>query len=128
MQLCSIRLIAENIREVVGFYEQITGTKATWHTPEFAELHGFVATLAIGSTKTLQLFGGSDFLQPAQNKTAIIEFKVADVDSTFEQLSRNMQLDVLQSPTTMPWGNRSFLLRDPEGNIVNFFSPPAPQA
>ena len=23
----------------------------------------------------------------------------------------------------MPWGNRSLLLRDPDGNLVNFFTP-----
>jgi hypothetical protein len=29
------------------------------------------------------------------------------------------------APTTMPWGNRSMLLRDPDGNVVNIFSRPA---
>jgi hypothetical protein len=28
-------------------------------------------------------------------------------------------------PTTMPWGNRSALFRDPDGNLVNLFSRPA---
>jgi hypothetical protein len=23
----------------------------------------------------------------------------------------------------MPWGNRSLLFRDPDGNLVNFFTP-----
>jgi hypothetical protein len=23
----------------------------------------------------------------------------------------------------MPWGNRSILFRDPDGNLVNFFTP-----
>jgi hypothetical protein len=23
----------------------------------------------------------------------------------------------------MPWGNRSLLFRDPDGNLVNFFAP-----
>lgn len=124
MQLFSIRIIARDIKQMVQFYEQITGISAIWHTPEFAELPTPVATLAIGSTNTLSLFGGNSFLQAAQNKTAIIEFKVTDVDDTFMQLSRTMQLDILQPPTTMPWGNRSLLLRDPEGNSVNLFAPP----
>jgi len=124
MQLFSIRIIARDIKQMVQFYEKITGISAIWHTPEFAELPTPVATLAIGSTNTLSLFGGNSFLQAAQNKTAIIEFKVTDVDDTFMQLSRTMQLDILQPPTTMPWGNRSLLLRDPEGNSVNLFAPP----
>jgi hypothetical protein len=28
----------------------------------------------------------------------------------------------------MPWGNRSLLLRDPDGNLVNFFTPATPAA
>jgi catechol 2,3-dioxygenase-like lactoylglutathione lyase family enzyme len=31
-------------------------------------------------------------------------------------------------PATMPWGNRSFLFRDPDGNLVNLFTPVTPQA
>ncbi len=28
----------------------------------------------------------------------------------------------------MPWGNRSLLFRDPDGNTVNFFTPVSPEA
>ena len=28
----------------------------------------------------------------------------------------------------MPWGNRSPLFRDPDGNLVNLFTPVAPEA
>jgi hypothetical protein len=31
--------------------------------------------------------------------------------------------DWVQQPTTMPWGNRSILFRDPDGNLVNLFTP-----
>jgi hypothetical protein len=30
---------------------------------------------------------------------------------------------LVQEPTTMPWGNRSLLFRDPDGTLVNFFTP-----
>jgi hypothetical protein len=28
----------------------------------------------------------------------------------------------------MPWGNRSLLFRDPDGNLVNLFAPVTPDA
>ncbi|MEY9952457.1 hypothetical protein [Leifsonia sp. EB34] len=31
-------------------------------------------------------------------------------------------------PTTLPWGNRSMLFRDPDGTVVNFFTPVTPEA
>jgi len=35
---------------------------------------------------------------------------------------------IVQTPATMPWGNRSLLLRDPDGNLVNFFTPVSAEA
>ena len=35
---------------------------------------------------------------------------------------------VVQKPATMPWGNRSLLFRDPDGNLVNFFTPVSAEA
>ncbi|MFT4213396.1 MAG: hypothetical protein QM622_01280 [Microbacterium sp.] len=34
----------------------------------------------------------------------------------------------VNEPTTMPWGNRSLLFRDPDGNLVNFFTPTTGEA
>ena len=31
--------------------------------------------------------------------------------------------DFVNEPTTMPWGNRSLLLRDPDGVLVNVYAP-----
>ncbi|HEX5204124.1 MAG TPA: VOC family protein [Actinoplanes sp.] len=36
--------------------------------------------------------------------------------------------DVVQEPATMPWGNRSLLLRDPDGTLVNLFTPVSAEA
>lgn len=34
----------------------------------------------------------------------------------------------MTEPTTMPWGNRALLFRDPDGNLVNLFTPVTDQA
>jgi hypothetical protein len=34
----------------------------------------------------------------------------------------------VQKATTMPWGNRSLLFRDSDGNLVNFFTPVSVEA
>lgn len=123
MNLVSIRIITANVSELVKFYEQVTGVTAVQYTPDFAELRTQTATLAIGSTKTLQFFGGEQVAQAAQNRTAIIEFKMDNVDKDYERLAGHLENYLVQKPTTMPWGNRSLLFRDPDGNLVNFFTP-----
>lgn len=128
MNLVSIRIITADIRRLVPFYERITGAKSTVYTEDFAELITPSSTLAIGSTRTLQAFGGSDVAHPASNRTAIVEFLVDDVDAEYRKLAEVIAPTLVQGPTTMPWGNRSLLFRDPDGNLVNFFTPVTPEA
>jgi uncharacterized glyoxalase superfamily protein PhnB len=127
MNLASIRLITADITALVAFYEKATSIAATWSTPDFAELTTpGGATLAIGSTRTVALFGPGS-ATPAANRSAIIEFLVDDVDSLWQQLAPWVT-DVVAEPQTLPWGNRSLLVRDPDGNLVNFFAPVTPAA
>ncbi|MBC9931047.1 VOC family protein [Chitinophaga qingshengii] len=128
MNFSSARIITADIKRLVQFYEHITGISMTWYTDDFAELHTPLASLAIGSTKTLALFGGDEVALAATNCSVIIEFRVADVDERYEALASIIDTAVVQKPTTMPWGNRSLLFRDPDGNLVNFFAPATAEA
>lgn len=128
MNLVSVRIITDNVTGLVKFYEQVTGIPAVQYTPDFAELQTPSATLAIGSNHTLQFFGGKEVAQAAQNHTAIIEFRVDDVEHDYERLTDLLQTCLVQKPTTMPWGNKSLLFRDPDGNLVNLFTPVTPEA
>jgi len=65
--------------------------------------------------------------EPAANRSAIIEFIVDDVDAEWERLRGHIP-DAVTEPTTMPWGNRALLFRDPDGNLVNLFTPVTPEA
>ena len=128
MNLSSIRIITGDIKRLVQFYENVTGMPFTWYTDDFAELRTPLGALAIGSTRTLALFGGSDIAAAANNRSVIIEFKVDDVDDKYQQLTDILGNQVVQKPTTMPWGNRSLLFRDTDGNLVNFFTPLSQEA
>lgn len=128
MKLVSLRIITADAKGLTDFYEKITGVEALRYTEDFAEIKTKVATLAIGSTRTLQLFGGEGIAEAAANRTAIIEFLVDDVDEVFGRLQNEGSVPVVQKPTTMPWGNRSLLFRDPDGNLVNFFTPVSKEA
>lgn len=128
MQLLSVRIITADIQRLTEFYAHVTGLSFRFYSPEFAELQTNTAALAIGSTKTLQAFGGDQVAKAAENRTAIVEFKAEDVDRDYERLAEFLQPYIVQAPTTMPWGNRSLLFRDPDGNLVNFFTPVTPEA
>jgi predicted enzyme related to lactoylglutathione lyase len=126
MEFVSTRIITGDAKRLVEFYEQVTGVPANWFTEDFAEITTKGATLAIGSTRTIPLFAPGA-ARPADNHSVIIEFLVDDVDRVHENLA-GLVGDFVTEPTTMPWGNRSLLFRDPDGNLVNFFTPVTPAA
>ncbi|MFC8880157.1 VOC family protein [Streptomyces ardesiacus] len=126
MNLVSIRVITDDVARLVAFYERATGLHATWATEDFAELRTPSGTLAIGSTRTVPLFAPGS-ARPADNRSVIIEFLVDDVDAVHRNLT-GFVADFVKEPATMPWGNRALLFRDPDGNLVNFFTPVTPAA
>src|ERR1700742_3566599 len=105
MNFASVRIITGDISRLVGFYETALGAAATWFTPDFAEVTTPGATLAIGSDRTVALFGAGA-ARPAANASVIVEFQTDDVDAVYQE-RRDALGEVVQTPTTMPWGNRS---------------------
>jgi len=126
MDFVSIRIVTGDVARLVDFYERATGVPASWSNQDFAELRTTCATLAIASTRTVALVA-PDAARPSDNRSVIIEFLVDDVDGVHQNLT-GFVADFVNEPTTMPWGNRSLLFRDPDGNLVNFFTPVTPAA
>ncbi|HVZ33203.1 MAG TPA: VOC family protein [Polyangiaceae bacterium] len=124
MKLASIRLITNDLERLVSFYELITSVAATRLAPEFAEVRLETAVLAIGTERTVKLFNAGAAVAAA-NRSAIIEFQVEDVDAVRARWG-DAPIEYVMPATDMPWGNRSLLLRDPDGTLVNVFSRPKP--
>lgn len=99
----------------------------SWNYIVIDEIHGCLkfptdrGVLAIFTAKEQeQYIPGS--AQPANNKSTILEFKVADVDHEFLRLHEFVKIWV-KPPTNQPWGTRSFYFRDPDGNLIDFYAP-----
>ena len=120
MKFASTRLVAADIKGMVGFYELVTGQRAEWLAPVFAEIVTPSATLSIGSLETEALFKEGS-AEAGSNRTAILEFIVEDVDAEFARLKDKVA--VVQEPKMMPWGNRAAQFRDPEGTLVGMYTP-----
>jgi catechol 2,3-dioxygenase-like lactoylglutathione lyase family enzyme len=118
----SVRIVTADVDRLATFYEHVTGLTATRPVPAFAEFRTTAGTLAISSSALTDQLYGADVVRPAANHTAFLEFQVTDVDAEYDRL---VELEFVQKPTTMPWGNRSLVLRDPDGNLVNLFTPPS---
>lgn len=122
MKFASVRLVTQQFEALVAFYARLSGTEATRLADGFAEIRLEGATLAISEEHLVQRFNAGA-ATAASNRSAILEFEVADVEGTLARMAE--AAEVVMRPTTMPWGNLSLLLRDPDGGLVNVFSRPA---
>jgi catechol 2,3-dioxygenase-like lactoylglutathione lyase family enzyme len=109
------------VKQLVTFYEPVLGVKARWSGEDYAELPTGVGVLAIFSFAAQEKYI-PNATEPGKNRSSILEFRVGDVDGEYARLQPLVKAWV-KPPSTQPWGTRSIYFRDPDGNLVDFFSP-----
>ena len=90
---------------------------------------GAAAQPSVGIVLTNYLNGSpadNDTLEALIAKGALngVHFQTGDLDATFEKV-RASGAEIVQEPTSQPWGTRDFAVRDPSGNLVRIDQPPA---
>ncbi|HEX8942486.1 MAG TPA: VOC family protein [Gemmatimonadaceae bacterium] len=119
MRLAHTRIVTKNVPRLASFYEQITATSAVG-SEEYVQFRALGNGLAICSERAMALHGNGA-ATGASNRSIIIDFEVHDVDAERERLAGVIGV-LVSEPTTQPWGNRAMMFRDPDGNLVNFFT------
>ena len=122
MRLASIRIATHDVANLAAFYSAITGISPDGD-PSYSEVRAPGCTIAIADEHLVEKYHPGH-LAASANRSVILEFQVDDVDGLRSKLA-SVVTDWVQEPTTMPWGNRSMLFRDPDGNLVNLFAPPS---
>jgi predicted enzyme related to lactoylglutathione lyase len=123
MRLQQTRLVTDDVPRLTAFYEAVTGAAQGRTGPGYVEFASPCAGLAIvgGGARTAY---GEGVVAPGHNRSAILDFEVGDVDAEYARL-KDLVADWVLPPSTMPWGNRALLFRDPDGNLINMFAPAA---
>ena len=119
MNLASTRIVTKHVPTLAAFYEKVTQITPVG-TQDFVEFRTPGSVLAMSNEVATQKFNANAAVAGA-NRSMIIEFEVADVDAERVRLGSFIEKWVLE-PTNQPWGNRSMLFRDPDGNLINIYS------
>ena len=123
MRFASVRVVTHDVETLKAFYSKLTGITPTDLAPGFSEIRMDGCTLAISSTEIIDKVNGGAIV-PGTNRSSMIELEVSDVEAVRAQIALSAPEAIVQQPTTMPWGNVSMLLRDPDGAVVNIFFRP----
>lgn len=125
MKFAYTRLITDNLQGLAAFYEKLLRVAPEGNAAFLAfRLDG--ADLGLFSRAAADKVHGGEW-SPGQNRSTIVEFLVDDVDAEHERI-KEFVVDWLHGPKDMPWGNRSMMFRDPDGNAVNIYKPLGPSA
>jgi uncharacterized glyoxalase superfamily protein PhnB len=120
MKLAAARIVTRDVAGLARFYQRVTGVTPVG-SDEYVELRMAGTRLAICSENAVRLFGAAA-AESATNRSLILDFEVEDVDVERARLS-GVVVHWMLEPTTQPWGNRSMLFQDPDGNPVHFYAP-----
>lgn len=103
LNLSGLTLHVSDVERSLTFYKQLPGAQLMFHIP------GRFALLRFGGARLALLY---DNKRPFH-----LEFECADLDGMF-QTFRELGIRTEGSPTARPWGERDFVLLDPDGNLV----------
>ena len=113
-------LITNNVARLTDFYERVLQIPPKKNGTEYVEFPTEVGVLAIFSANAQEKYIPHS-AEPGNNRSAILEFRVPDADKEYKRLQVIVTTWV-KPPTTQPWGTRSIYFRDPDGNLVDFFT------
>ncbi|MGN6793545.1 MAG: VOC family protein [Streptosporangiaceae bacterium] len=93
---------------------------------DYVEIQAGLATIGFSKRRFTE-YSEDDATRPdSQLGTLVLDFEVTDVDAEYPRVAA-LGVEWVMTPTTQPWGNRSMIFRDPDGNLVNVFSRPLPR-
>ena len=120
MKLTHSCIITENIERLREFYESVLQIEPQTYGDSYVEFPTGCGTLSLFSLAAHEELA-PDSARSAANRSLELEFQVADADEEYERL-QEMEVEWVKPPTTQAWGSRSIYFRDPDGNLINFYS------
>ena len=118
MKFAATRIVTDNVASLATFYEKVISA-APIGSECYVEIETAGGVIAICSRESVNIFNAGA-ARPRANHSLILEFEVEHLDKERARLAGIIDQFVME-PTDQPWGCRSMLFRDPDGNLINFY-------
>jgi predicted enzyme related to lactoylglutathione lyase len=123
VKLVQSRFVTDDVDGLAHFYSRLVGTDAPIND-YYVEIPAGVMTLGFSKCRFSEYQGGCPDMQgpvPSSGES-ILDFMTDDFDEEFIRID-HIGVEWVMKPTIQPWGVRAMTFRDPQGNLVNVFSP-----
>ena len=125
MELVRSRIVTDDVQRLAAFYARLAHAAVVLND-YYVEVP--TGAMSVGfSRRRFTEYREDQTIRPGrlQHRAEIIlDFQADDVDAEYQRIA-SLGADWVMPPTTQPWGNRSMIFKDPEGNLVNAPSKPA---
>jgi predicted enzyme related to lactoylglutathione lyase len=122
MELVQCRIVTDDVEGLAAFYARLAGTPVTLNE-YYVEVPA--GAVSVGFSKCRFTECGGDLAARPEGQQRrdeiILDFMAEDVNAEYRRIAA-MDVTWVMLPATQPWGNRSMIFRDPEGNLVSVFS------
>ena len=120
MKLALVTIVTANLEPMRTFYQQVLQIEPQIYRGNYVEFTLEAGTLALWRQSECAEYG-LGAVRGTANDRVLIELAVADVDQEYARLT-GLQVDVIQELRTQPWGQRTFYVRDPDGNVLTLYT------
>lgn len=133
MKFSNVRLLVKDYKTCFKFYTEQLGLEPLWGDENgvyaaFKVADGIEGLAIFVSDYMASFVGNDEKTQPiSYREKSVVVFEVENVDDTYQAFLEK-GIIFINEPTDMPdWGMRVVHMRDPEENLIEFFTPLAAQ-
>jgi catechol 2,3-dioxygenase-like lactoylglutathione lyase family enzyme len=124
MRLVQARLVTDDVEALAAFYARLVAAHVTLND-YYVEVPALPATIGFSKRRFTE-YREDDAARPGSPHDAPVPISRSPMSTRNTSGVASLGVEWVMPPTTQPWGNRSMIFRDPDGNLVNVFSrPPA---
>ena len=117
--------MTDNMKGMLKFYKDVIGFTCDDDDDDYNELNHDGVNFALCSKKlAYDLSGNDEFKKPSAGQRVELAFWLptkADVDKTYIEIVEKGAVPIC-APYDMPWGQRTGMFADPDGNIHEIYA------
>ena len=129
MKFSNVRLLVKDYKKCFEFYAEKLGLEPAWNLKDacyasFNVADGIEGFALFASDYMAPFVGNAEKTQPsACREKSLVSFEVENVDATYQAFLEK-GIEFINQPADWPdAGMRTVYLRDPEENLIEFYTP-----